>query len=195
MAGGLAIHFEGPFSWPGTPDAPSVFDVEAGRNAGIYLWTVPIKDGHLVYYVGETARNFRDRLAEHYREHAACMYHVYSPAEFSRGEKRPLWPGHYDSADRKSLRECIAQYKRLAVPVGELSYLYKFFLARTICDDRIRIRIEAAIASAIYAAPGVAGTFQDSGIHYDPRRGDEDPLECSIMSSAPIIGLPTQLSV
>jgi hypothetical protein len=54
MAGELIIPFVGPFCWPGTPDAPSVFGLDSGRKSGIYHWAVPLKDGHLIYYVGET---------------------------------------------------------------------------------------------------------------------------------------------
>jgi hypothetical protein len=57
MADKVTVRFIGPFSWPGAPDAPSVFDVEARQERGIYLWTIPQRDGFLVYYVGETGRS------------------------------------------------------------------------------------------------------------------------------------------
>jgi hypothetical protein len=190
----VVVPFTGPFSWPDTPDAQSVFDAEVRQLPGIYLWTVAQRDGHLVYYVGETGRSFEVRLLEHYNEHAACMYHVYSPMEFARGEKVALWPGRYDRADRKSPTECISQYARLSAPIKELTYLYRFFLAPLSCETRVRRRIEAAIACALDAAPGVAGTFQDRGIHYDPRTENEEPIDCAITSPVPVIGLPRRLS-
>ena len=49
MPDGLIISFAGPFSWSDTMDAPSIFDVEEGRQSGIYLWTVPLADGYLSY--------------------------------------------------------------------------------------------------------------------------------------------------
>jgi hypothetical protein len=190
----VTVSFTGPFSWPGAPDAPSVFDVEARRERGIYLWTIPQRDGYLVYYVGETGRSFQLRLLEHYKEHAACMYHVYSPAEFARGEKLCLWPGHYDPADKKSAVECIAQYSELCAPIRELTQLYRFFLAPLSCEERIRRRIEAAIAGVLYTAPGIPGAFQDGGIRYDPRREGEEPIGCIITSPVPLIALPERLS-
>ena len=81
------ISFAGPYSWPGTPDAPSVFDLEVGHEADIYFWTVPLHQGYLIYYVSETGRSFRARLQEHYTEHAAAMYQA------AREEKVMLWPG------------------------------------------------------------------------------------------------------
>ena len=194
MAEKIIVSFTGPFSWPGAPDAPSVFNIEARRERGIYLWTVRQRDGYLVYYVGETGRSFQLRLLEHYKEHAACMYHVYSPAEFARGEKRCLWPGHYDPADRKSAVECIAQYSKLCAPIQELTNLYRFFLATLSCEERNRRRIEAAIAGALYAASGIPGAFQDGGIRYHPRREEEEPIGCVITCRVPLIALPEHLS-
>jgi hypothetical protein len=57
---------------------------------GVYLWTVPLDDGHLICYVGDTRRTFAVRMDEHYTQHAAANYHVYSMPEFARGEKRLL---------------------------------------------------------------------------------------------------------
>jgi len=190
MPDGVAVSFAGPFSWPGTSDAPSVFDADEARQPGIYLWTVPVRDGHLLYYVGETGRSFGARLLEHYKEHAAAMYHVYSPAEFARGEKVALWPGRFDAVHRKSAKECIANYPQLCEQIRGLTFILRFFLAPLPCEDRIRRRIEAAIAKALYAAPGIVGAFQDQGIRYDSRKNDEEPIGCVITSPVPLLGLP-----
>jgi hypothetical protein len=194
MTDKVTLHFVGPFSWPGAPDAPSVFNVEARQERGIYLVTVPQRDGYLIYFVGETGRTFQLRLLEHYKEHASCMYHVYSPAEFVRGEKLCLWPGHYDPTHRKSAVECIAQYPKLCTPIRELTNLYRFFLAPLSREERIRRRIEAAIAGVLYAAPGIPGAFQDGGVRYHPRRENEEPIGCSITCPVHLIGLPERLS-
>ncbi|MGO9302640.1 MAG: hypothetical protein ACLP3R_02920, partial [Candidatus Korobacteraceae bacterium] len=179
----MIIAFAGPFSWPGTPDAPSVFDVDEGHKPGIYVWTVSLPEGHLVYYVGETGRSFYERLFEHYREHAAAMYHVWSPAEFARGNKIQLWPGCQD------VKEWIANYSRLSESISKMTYILRFFLAPLSCDTRIRRRIEAAIAQALYATPGIVGTFQDQGIRYCSRTNDEEPIGCIASSPVPLLGL------
>jgi hypothetical protein len=114
---------------------------------------VPLHNGHLIYYVGETGRIFGARMREHYTEHAAAMYHVYSPAEFARGEKIMLWPGRFDVKDRKSEKECIANYAHLCEPIREMTYILRFFLAPLSCQDRIRRRIEAAIAETLFGLP------------------------------------------
>ena len=193
MTNQVTLAFDGPFSWSSTSDAMSLFDTELRRHPGIYLWTVPQEGGHLVYYVGETGRSFQVRLLEHYLEHAACMYHIYAPVEFGRGQKVLLWPGRYDSEIHKSPGECIAEYSRLHEPVSELTNLYRFMLAPLSCENRVRRRVEAAIAGTLYNAPGVVGTFQDRGIRYDPRKAEEEPIECIIISPVPILGLPSHL--
>lgn len=57
----LDVDFAGSFSWPGTPSAPSLSDADIAGRCGIYLWTVALEEGELIYYVGMTARSFRDR--------------------------------------------------------------------------------------------------------------------------------------
>ena len=91
----VKLNFLGPYSWLDMPDAPSLLEAETSRHPGIYLWTIPLAHGHLVYYVGETGRAFRVRMLEHYKEHASGMYHLYDPERFAKGEKIFLWPGRY----------------------------------------------------------------------------------------------------
>ena len=189
MSEAIEVRFVGPFSWPGTPDAPSIFQVDEGDKAGIYLWTIALSEGHIVYYVGETGRSFATRMFEHYKEHAAATYHVFSPTEFARGEKIELWPGCRDQVD------CIANYSRLTDSIYGMTQILRFLVAPMSCDLRIRHRIEAAKANTLYAVPGMIGAFQDKGIRYYPRRHDEAPIDCTIASQQPIQGLPPQISV
>ncbi|MBN1356913.1 hypothetical protein JXA40_11690 [bacterium] len=191
----IQLAFEGPFSWPGSTDAPSIFDVEVRSKPGVYLWTVPLSEGHLIYYVGETGRDFRTRMAEHYTEHAAAMYHVYDPAGFARGEKILLWPGRYDPENPKSEKECILMYSELSGAIRKLTAMYRFFLAPTACDRRLRNRMEAAIAQTLYDTPGIVGSFQDRGIRYHNRKEGEQPIECHITAPVMLMGLPEILQV
>lgn len=186
----MTVSFAGPFSWSGTSDAPSLFDAEERRGSGVYLWTVALPEGHLIYYVGETGRSFGTRFREHYLEHAAAMYHVYSPAEFACGEKVALWPGHFDAMHRKSEKECITKHGELCEQIQKMTLMFRFFLAPIYCEDRIRRRIEAAIAQALYAAPGIIGAFQDRGVRYNARTSNEDPIRCRAISSKSLLGLP-----
>jgi hypothetical protein len=185
----MIISFVGPFSWASAPDSPSVHDVPEGREPGIYLWTVPLQSGHLIYYVGDTGVSFSNGLRRHYWEHFAARYHVYSAAEFARGEKVMLWPGRWDATNSKSKEECRANCARLGEQIREMADVLRFFLAPLSCNTRIRRRIKAAIAQALYDVPGNVGAFQEE-IRYHPRRNEEEPIECVASSPVPLLGLP-----
>jgi hypothetical protein len=60
------LKWHGPFSFNRQANLSSVFDCDHARSSGIYLWTVPYKDGFLVYYVGETGATFGVRLKQEY---------------------------------------------------------------------------------------------------------------------------------
>lgn len=190
----LTLRFAGPYSWPGTPDAPSLFDAPEADQPGIYLWTVPLPEGHLVYYVGETGRSFATRLREHYLEHAAGMYHLYEPDAFARGEKSMVWPGLWDREDRKTVQECIEAYPQLAPTIAKMTSVLRFFLAPMDCDQRTRKRVEGALARALYEAPGKAGEFQERGIRYERRREDERAIQVKLATAVPLLGVPEELN-
>jgi hypothetical protein len=187
-------NFAGPFSWFGESGCPCVYDVNEALKAGIYLWTVPLSDGHLIYYVGETGRSFEIRLRQHYEELVNARYHVYSAAEFALGEKLALWPGRWDVEDRKSDDECRANHSHLCAQIREMMGVLRFFLAPLSADKRTRQRIEAAIARALYEAPGLVGTFQDQGVRYWPRMPNEEPMEFVVSAPVRFLGLPDRLS-
>lgn len=187
------LDFRGPFSWPGASSAPSVFECDYSESAGIYLWTVPIEDAYLVYYVGETGRSFSKRFAEHYAQHAAGFYHIYAPREFATGQKVMLWPGRHDVDQKRSVRECVEAFRSIATAISELSSLYRFFLAPSTAATGPRRRIESAIARTLYASPGKAGSFQDKGVHYESSTPGDPPLRCSIASASRLIEVPAEI--
>jgi hypothetical protein len=195
MSDEIHIDFFGPFSWPGTADAPSVYDSDEGMRAGLYLWTMPLDMGHLIYYVGETERSFRARLFEHYIQHAAGTYHVYSSQEFARGEKVQVWPGRFDRSCRKFEKETILAYHELSQHIWAMTLMMRFFLAPLTCEQRTRKRAEAAIANALYGSEGIIGAFQDRGVRYCPRVDAEVPINCLITSTATLLGMPQSLSI
>ena len=60
-----------------------------------------------MYYVAKLNGGLR-LLREHSEQLAAARYHVYSAADFARGEKLCLWPGRYDAVDTKTDDDCAA---------------------------------------------------------------------------------------
>jgi hypothetical protein len=90
MSAAVSLEFSGLFSWLSSDLATSIFEAAAARTAGIYLWTIEIQDGYLIYYVGETGAEFRQRLRQHLCEQLAGMYHIYDPQRFAVGQKHAL---------------------------------------------------------------------------------------------------------
>ena len=194
MSSKLVVRFQGPFSW--CDGDRCIFTSPLGKRRGVYLWTVEYyRGGDLVYYVGETGRQFSKRMLEHFQEHMSGGYHLYEPGEFRRGNKVMLWPGRYDPAWRTTAGEFLERFRVLAGAVEELARMYRFWLAPLEVERRLRERIEAAIAEHLYAQPGVVGGFQDEGIRYRGRREGEEPIEIVFEAEGEILGLPEVLWV
>lgn len=99
---------------------------------------------------------------EHYLEHAACIYAVFEPSAFVRGEKQRLWQGCFGKK-RRTIADCVAESVVIGPQIAEITKVLRFFVAPTQCDKRFRVRAESAIAKSLYATPVVVGEFQDTG--------------------------------
>jgi hypothetical protein len=191
----ITVEFVGPFSWLHGNGVPSISETDAGRNKGVYLWTVQLDQGELVYYVGQTGREFAERMLEHFREHMSGGYHLWDPKEFRRGRKVLLWPGRHGRDGERSLSVFIEHFPGLASAVVDLARTYRFFIAPLECDKRLRQRIEAAVAQYLYKSPGMVGEFQIAGLVYRPRLDDEVAVQALIRCKETLIGIPDTLWV
>lgn len=189
----VTVSFEGPFSWPGLPGAPSIFESTSGRSAGIYLWTVPQDGYELIYYVGETGRSFATRMQEHYKEHAAGFYHLNDVAALMDGRREMVWPGLWHAGERPTPSSCVRHLLELSPLIAALNQTYRFYVAPVECPRRVRRRIEAAIANVLAGSPPPVGTFQEEGIRYIERRADEQPVICRFANGDNLRGLPSEL--
>jgi hypothetical protein len=189
------VEFIGPFSWLGHDDTRSIFDASEGKMCGIYLWTIKVEAGELVYYVGKTNRYFSQRMLEHFKEHLAGFYHINSPDEFKSGKRISLWNGMY--LRRKSPRpdELFKIYPSISNQIIDLAKTYRFFIAALEVERRILERIECAFAKHLYKQPGTIGEFQETGLNYRSRLASEQPGIAFFKSSAKILGLPESLEI
>jgi hypothetical protein len=195
MANEYLVHFTGPFSWLGHEDTKSIFDAPEGKLWGIYLWTVKLAEGELVYYVGKTNRSFAQRMREHFKEHLAGFYHVYSPNEFRKGERKTIWGGMYLRYKTPNTLELAKVYPTISAQIIELANIYRFFIAPVDKNQRILERIEYALAKHLYDQPEKIGAFQEQGLNYRSRLKSEE-LEVSVFqSSTKILGLPERLEI
>jgi hypothetical protein len=58
------VRFYGPYSWWPDGKYPYVKHAPEADQSGIYLWTVGLDEGDLVFYVGETATSFYKRCVD-----------------------------------------------------------------------------------------------------------------------------------
>src|SRR5258708_4528222 len=100
----VELTWHGPFLWFGIDQTSVVQNSEATRP-GIYLWTVPLTDGHLIYYVGETGKSFNERLTAHAQAYLSGLYRIYEPDKFALGEKQLLWKGTWQKETKHLVPE------------------------------------------------------------------------------------------
>lgn len=195
MGNEYCVDFFGPFSWLGHEGTKSIFDVPEGKLSGVYLWTIKLEDGELVYYVGETNRPFSQRMKEHFEEHLAGFYHINSPVEFREGERKPIWNGMYLRHKTPSISELAKIYPTLTGPIMDLANTYRFFIASVKAERRTLERIESSLAKHLYHQPGRIGEFQERDLNYRSRLPSERSEIALFSSSSKILGLPNSLEI
>lgn len=199
MGSEFHVNFIGPFSWLGHEGTKSIFDAPDGKKAGIYLWTVRLEEenGELVYYVGKTNRSFSQRMREHFKEHLAGFYHVYSPEEFRKGERNPepVWRGMYLRHRTPAIVELAKIYPTISSQIIELANTYRFFIAPLNANRRILERIEGALYNHLKNHSGKTGQFQEQGLSYRSRLSSEQLEIASFSSTSKILGLPELLEI
>ncbi len=169
------LKWDGPFQWYGSGES-ALFSRPEAQKAGIYLWSVHAQEHHFTYYVGETGRPFATRFAEHTRNYLGGYYQTYEPDQFAQGIKVVNWEGIYGASPIDQMSRFLEQYHVLAPKIYRMLGIFQIYLAPFDIDQRIRQRIESAIAQQIYQQPAPVGTFLDEEIRYSLRRGDEDPI-------------------
>ena len=107
-----------------------------------------------------------------------------------------LWPGRNDK-NRRSAFECIKNHPELSESIIKMASAMRFFLAPLPCTDRLRKRVEAAIALPLYDVPGMIGNFQEEfqrkTYNKDKRTINEKPIACVVDSPVPLLGLREHL--
>ena len=182
----ISIRIDGPFAWHG---ANSVFDSSLSEETGIYLFTVPYDTQYLVYYVGETGRSFRERLTEHATDYLGGLYRIYDPKIFANGERELIWGGLFLKGRRHLMGDFLAKHDRISPIIRDFLDAMALHVIVYEGPDRVRQRIEAAIAKGLRAQDGVVADFQNDDIRYRARRADEEPVAVTVEGENPIIGL------
>jgi hypothetical protein len=186
------ISFYGPYSWWPDGKYPYIKHAPEADQSGIYLWTVVLDEGDLVFYVGETATSFYQRMCGHWRSYTDGVYFVHPAQELARGNKLILWPGvkgRIVNPEGRSREECWENRVRLRKPMEEMTRVFRFFLAPTTFERRIRKRIEAALALTLYNHTDDRIRSFPNPARYEPRTGDEEPFPVVVNAPVRLLGL------
>lgn len=190
------LQWYGPYKWYGTTD-DCIFTRPEAKKSGIYLWTIPFKKQYLTYYVGETGKSFASRHIWHTRDYLHGLYRVYDPHQFGQGTKTFVWGGMWKPGTRgaRHMLEFLNRYAELSSIIYEFLGQFRIFLTPLDAKERVRRRIEAAVANRLYEQPGLISKFQNSDIKYWPRRANEEPIPVKMISFEAILGLCGELTV
>lgn len=178
----LDLKWHGPFGFLPDVSIACVFTHDIGKHPGLYLWTVPIGEEYLINYVGETERDFAERLEE---------------------EARYMLSGQDSFADSELLRQGIR--KRISTPtitdfLGRYDYYSKrlyeslatcrLFLAPMNADRQLRQRVESALISHLRKTSERCRQFLANKKCLSPQ---SPPLEVNMSAPVALVGLGSTL--
>ena len=187
------LRFQGPFSAASGDANRCLFLEPVSVQSGIYLWTIDVGGQVRPWYVGQTRRSFRQRMAEHVSGFLTGQYAIYDPEALSRGEHRlalseikGVWP--------QTLPVVLANYEILFPKIRSLIDLIKFHLAPLDGDGHLHDRIEGAIGRyyKVHSDPALRNFF-GPGIKVPAAIPYDRPLRLMLSSEAPVAGLPTEI--
>lgn len=191
------IRWHGPYRFCGI-EGNSIFIGPRAKQPGIYLWTVPFKNQYLTYYVGETGRSFAGRFVEHTQNCLNGYYRIHDPRQLANGSKLLVWGGMWKKEYReivpKRMLEFLNRYLELAPIINEYLKQFRIFVAPLDAEERIRQRIEGAVADRLREQPGLIGEFRDEDIRYRRRGTTEEPISVIMIGFEPILGLCSEMS-
>ena len=149
----ISIRLQGPLFFTGKA-GPSVFQDELGKEQGVYLWTIPYKDGgHIVTYVGETGVSFAKRMREHMIQIMGGNYRFSDPEAMRNGDESVIWNGTWRKGTRDKMEEFLSRLPEFAPKIQHYLRSVSIFVGPIKVDVKTRRRIEGAIALCIRKSP------------------------------------------
>lgn len=187
------IIFDGPY-----PAYSETADVLAGckhrKSAGVYFWAIRVKNAYRLTHVGQTGTSFYQRMKEYIINTLGGNYRICDPDRLSQGEARPVWDGLWREGTRARLPEFLRDGPRLFELAKRNLQLERIFVAPLKVEDRLRRRIEGAIAQAI-RRDAAASSLLPTDIRVLGRLTIEAPLSVRLRTKVKILGLPEQLEI
>jgi hypothetical protein len=125
----IEVHFQGPFSAHDNLDHPCLFTNKLAECKGVYLWTLEVNGMPQVWYVGQTRRNFGQRIAEHLEAYLSGRNKVYDIEELAKGVYRLPIEASEGGAWPNTMPFFLKNHRIIAENVTALIKLSKFHLA------------------------------------------------------------------
>jgi hypothetical protein len=189
----LTVHFDGPH--PAYSETKDVLaDCKHRKTGGVYFWAIKVGDSFRLTHIGQTGTSFYQRMKEHIINTLGGNYRISDSDLLGRGEVKPLWNGLWREGTRQQLPEFLRDSSRLFEAAKRNLKLEKIFVAPIDIEDRMRRRIEGAIAKQIRKDKTAASLFPDD-IRVLGRLTTEAPIPVRIVTPVKILGLPEQLDV
>ena len=164
------------------------------KGAGIFFTAVQVGDSYRITHIGQTGTSFYARLKEHVIQTLGGNFRICDPVAMARGENKVRWDGLWRPGRHAKLPEFLRDGPELLEAARSCFKLEKAFVAPLVIEDRMRRRIEGAIAKQIRKDKAASSLFPPD-VRYLPRLSTETAITIRIVSPKKILGLPEQLEV
>ncbi len=189
----FTIQFDGPH--PAYSETKDVLaDCKHRKAGGIYFWAIKVGDSFRLTHIGQTGTSFYQRMKEHIINTLGGNYRISDADALARGEVKSLWEGLWREGHRERLPEFLHDSTRLFEAAKRNLKMEKIFLAPIVTEDRMRRRIEGAIAKQIRKDKTASSLFPPD-IRVLGRLTTESPIPVRIITPVKVLGLPEQLDV
>lgn len=189
----LTVAFNGPHTIC-TETKDVLADCAHRKGAGIFFTAVQIGDSYRITHIGQTGTSFYARLREHVIQTLGGNFRICDPQAMARGEIKVLWDGLWRPGRHAKLPEFLRDGPELFDAARSCFKLEKAFVAPLDAEDRMRRRIEGAIAKQIRKDKAASSLFPPD-VRYLPRLSTETTTTIRIVTPKQILGLPEQLEV
>jgi len=192
-SGQVTVAFNGPHTiCSETKDV--LADCVHRKGAGIFFTAVLVGDSYRITHIGQTGTSFYARLKEHVIQTLGGNFRICDPVAMARGENKVLWDGLWRPGRHANLPEYLRDGPALFEAARACFKLEKAFVAPLDAEDRMRRRIEGAIAKQIRKDKAASSLFPPD-VRYLPRLSTETAIAIRIVTPKKILGLPEQLEV
>ena len=189
----ITLEWSGPYYFS-SRSGQSILQAASAQGPGIYCWLVATERGILPHYVGETGKSVARRHVEHFRDYASGVYSVYDSGPFAAGDISVLFQGPLWRKDGwRDHQAFIDDFEVYARHLSLVLASIQLFVAPLDADQRVRRRVEASLARAIYALPAPLLTLFPPGLRMWTRRPDEPVLTVVNTGQFPLPQVPAQL--